>query len=240
METPRVLSPSLHGSHNGGARPVDGTFHPGGDQALVGHAATAESTGRLCLSFLFNSHSDLVRPSSLNINTGPERPTVSLRRAEPHARPSPRSLQPAEGVLAPPVTQGTPRSSALFRLTSDTSSFLLFHVRWCRGRHWACVGSSPERLVRRPGQDEWLSAPGHTPRGAPVTQASTSPRHGAVTASMAPAAVPPGRPRQAGMTDRTRLTRASLECQPQPAQPEREAQGDHASVLVIPWGAGPL
>lgn len=130
VETPRVLSPSSYGSHSGGARPADGTFHPGGDQALVGHAATAESTGRLCLSFLFNSHSDLVRPSSLDINTGPERPTVSLRRAEPHARPCPRSLQPAEGVLAPLVTQGTPRSSALFRLASDMSSFLLFHVRW--------------------------------------------------------------------------------------------------------------
>lgn len=34
VETPQALSPSSHGSRGGGARPVDGTFRPGGDQAL--------------------------------------------------------------------------------------------------------------------------------------------------------------------------------------------------------------
>lgn len=80
----------------------------------MGHVATAESTERSCLSFLFNSHSDLIRPGPLNINTGPERPTVSLRGAEPHACPSPRSLRLAEGAFGASGHQGSPGSSALF------------------------------------------------------------------------------------------------------------------------------
>lgn len=91
----------------------------------MGHVATAESTERSCLSFLFNPHSDLIRPGPLNINTGPERPTVSLRGAEPHACPSPRSLRLAEGRSAPPVTREAPGRLPSSHLVSATSSFLI-------------------------------------------------------------------------------------------------------------------
>lgn len=183
----------------------------------MGHVATAESTERLCLSFLFNPHSDLIRPGPLNINTGPERPTVSLRGAEPHACPSPRSLRLAEGAFGASGHQGSPGSSALF--TSGISHVLVSDST-CAGaedgtglaQEAAPRGSSGGR-----GQKEWLPAPSHAAHGAPVTRASAIPtprsrdgQHGTCGRS-AP------RVSKARRNDRTRLMRARPEGQPSPA-----------------------
>lgn len=207
----------------------------------MGHVATAESTERLCLSFLFNPHSDLIRPGPLNINTGPERPTVSLRGAEPHACPSLRSLRLAEGAFGASGHQGSPGSSALF--TSGISHVLVSDST-CAGaedgtglaQEAAPRGSSGGR-----GQKERLPAPSHAAHGAPVTRASAIPtprsrdgQHGTCGRS-AP------RVSKARGNDRTRLMRARPEGQPSPAQPEREAHGPAPRRLRLrprhpPWG----